>query len=80
MHRCRITIRGGLDDAGREAVGDFDIEPSGADTVLIGELDQSGIRPRWRGITSLEAWRWGIGRATVPERFGRRPLCGLTTT
>jgi hypothetical protein len=39
MHRCRITIRGGLDEAGRETFGDFGIEPSGADTVLIGELD-----------------------------------------
>jgi hypothetical protein len=33
-----------LDEAGREAVGDFDIESNGADTVLIGELDQSGPR------------------------------------
>jgi hypothetical protein len=44
MHRCRITIRGGLDEASREAVGDFDIEPNGADAVLTGELDQSGLR------------------------------------
>jgi len=43
-HRCRITIHGGLDEDGREAFGDFDIEPNGADTVLIGELDQSGLR------------------------------------
>jgi len=44
MRRCRVTIRGGLDEAGREAFGDFDIEPNGADTVLIGEPDQSGLR------------------------------------
>jgi hypothetical protein len=44
MHRCRVTIRGCLDEAGREAFGDFDIEPNGADTVLIGELDQPGLR------------------------------------
>jgi hypothetical protein len=44
MHRCRITIRGGLDEAGREAFGDFDIEPNGVDTVLIGELDQPDLR------------------------------------
>ena len=44
MHRWRITIRGGLDEGGREAFGDFDIEPDGVDTVLIGELDQPGLR------------------------------------
>ncbi len=44
MHRWRITIRGGLDEAGRKAFGDFDIEPDGVDTVLIGELDQPGLR------------------------------------
>jgi len=44
MHHCRITIRGVLDEAGREAFGDFDIEPNGADTVLIGELDQQDLR------------------------------------
>ena len=44
MHRWRITIGGGLDEAGREAFGDFDIEPNGADTVLIGELDQQDLR------------------------------------
>jgi hypothetical protein len=53
MHRRRITIRGGLDDAGREAVGDFDIEPSGADTVLIGELDQSGLRSLYVRVQAL---------------------------
>ncbi len=43
-HRCQITIHGGLGEDDREAFRDFDIEPNGADTVLIGELDQSGLR------------------------------------
>jgi hypothetical protein len=38
------TIRGGLDEAGGEAFGDLGIEPNGTDTVLIGELDQPGMR------------------------------------
>ena len=44
--RHRITISGDLGEAGREAFGDFDIEPRGADTVLIGEVDQ----PRMRSV------------------------------
>jgi hypothetical protein len=43
-HRHRIIIRGGPSEALRAAFGDFDIEPRGADTVLIGELDYSRMR------------------------------------
>ena len=60
MHRCRITIRGGLDEAGRETFGDFGIEPSG-DTVLIGELDQPGLR-------SLEVRLQALGLQIVDLR------------
>ena len=42
-HRYRITISGGLHDAGREAFGDFRIEPDGTNTALIADLDQSGL-------------------------------------
>ena len=38
--RCRITFSGVLDDADREAFGDFDIEVTDGYTVLIGEVDQ----------------------------------------
>lgn len=61
MHRCQITIRGGLDEAGRETFGDFSIEPSGADTVLIGELDQPGLR-------SLEVRLQALGLQIVDLR------------
>ena len=35
-HRYRITISGSLGETGREAFGDFGIQPDSADTVLTG--------------------------------------------
>jgi hypothetical protein len=42
-HCYRITIAGGLGELGQEAFPDFRIERSGADTVLIGDLDQAAL-------------------------------------
>ena len=42
-YRYRITVSGGLGETGREASGDFDIRPEGADTVLSGDLDQAAL-------------------------------------
>ena len=42
-HSYRITISGGLGKIGREAFGDFRIEPDGTNTVLIGDLDQAAL-------------------------------------
>ncbi len=42
-HRYRITIAGGLGEIGREAFGDFLIEPNGTNTALIGDLDQAAL-------------------------------------
>ena len=42
-HRYRITIAGGLGEIGREAFGDFLIEPNGTDTALIGDLDEMAL-------------------------------------
>jgi len=42
-HRYRITISGGLGETGREAFGDFHIERNGTNTVLVGDMDQSGL-------------------------------------
>jgi hypothetical protein len=42
-HRYRITITGGLCEIDREAFGDFRIESGGANTVLIGDLDQAAL-------------------------------------
>jgi hypothetical protein len=44
MKLCRITISGRLDEVGRKAFGDFDIEEAGEYTVLICEADQSTVR------------------------------------
>jgi hypothetical protein len=52
-HRYRITISGGLGEIGREAFGDFLIEANGADTVLIGELDQAALYGALNRILSL---------------------------
>ena len=42
-HRYRITIASGLGEIGREAFGDFLIEPNGTNTALIGDLDQAAL-------------------------------------
>lgn len=43
--RCyRIIVSGRLGEAGRVAFEDFRIEPHGANTALIGELDLLGLR------------------------------------
>jgi len=52
-HRYRITISGGLGEIGREAFGDFLIEANGANTVLIGELDQAALYGTLNRILSL---------------------------
>jgi hypothetical protein len=42
-HRCRITISGKLGEIGLEAFGDFRVEPYGAHTVMVGDLDQAAL-------------------------------------
>jgi hypothetical protein len=61
-HRYRITISGGLDEAGREVLADFAIEPDGGDTVLIRDLDQAALygalnRIQWLGLDLVEVRR-----------------------
>ena len=41
--RYQIIVSGHLGRAGREAFGDFHLEPHGTDTALTGELDRSGL-------------------------------------
>ena len=52
-HRYKITISGGLGDAGCEAFGDFQIERNGKNTMLTGELDQSGLYGALNRIQAL---------------------------
>lgn len=52
-HRYNITISGGLGDTGREAFGDFRIERNGKNTMLTGELDQSGLYGALNRIQAL---------------------------
>jgi hypothetical protein len=52
-HRYRITIAGGLGEIGREAFGDFRIEANGANTVLIGDLDQAALYGALNRILAL---------------------------
>jgi hypothetical protein len=42
-HRYRIVISGALRDVGREVFGDLRIEGNGADTALIGDLDDAAL-------------------------------------
>ena len=52
-HRYRIIIAGGLGRIGREAFGDFRIEPDGTDTVLVGDLDRAALYGALNRILSL---------------------------
>jgi hypothetical protein len=52
-YRYRITVSGGLGETGREAFGDFDIRPEGADTVLSGDLDQAALHGALDRIVQL---------------------------
>ena len=65
-YRYRITVSGGLGETGREAFGDFDIQPEGADTVLSGDLDQAALhgvldRIGQLGLEPIEVRRLGDG-------------------
>jgi hypothetical protein len=42
-HRYRITVSGALGEVGREVFGDLRIERDGANTVLIGDLDEAAL-------------------------------------
>lgn len=52
-HRYEITISDGLGDTGRDAFGDFQIERNGKNTMLTGELDQSGLYGALNRIQAL---------------------------
>jgi hypothetical protein len=52
-HRYRITISGHLGEIGREAFGDFRVEPNGTVTVLVGDLDQAGLYGALNRILAL---------------------------
>jgi len=52
-HRYGITVCGRLDEACREAFGDFDIELDGTDTVLTGDLDQAALCGALNRIAAL---------------------------
>lgn len=52
-HRYRITVAGKLDETGREAFAGLLIEPSGTDTVLIGDLDQAALHGTLNRIWAL---------------------------
>ena len=52
-HRYRIIVAGGLSETGREAFGDFRIETSGTNTVLVRDLDQAALYGTLNRILSL---------------------------
>ena len=43
IHRYRITVAGVLGETTGAWFEDFQIEPEGSNTVLIGDLDQAGL-------------------------------------
>jgi hypothetical protein len=52
-HRYRITISGKLGDIGREAFGEFRLEPNGNDTTLVADLDQAALYGALNRILTL---------------------------
>lgn len=52
-YRYRITVRGGLGEVYRQAFEGFIIDPDGADTTLIGDLDQAALYGTLNRIHSL---------------------------
>jgi len=61
-HRYKIIILGGLGETYREAFRDFRIEPNGTNTLLIGDLDQSGLYGALNRIQSLGLELVGLSR------------------
>jgi len=52
-HRYRITVSGRLGETIREAFGEFDIRPDGADTVLTANLVQAALHGALNRIGQL---------------------------
>jgi hypothetical protein len=53
IHRYRITIAGVLGETAGEWFEDFQIEPEGSSTALIGDLDQAGLYGALNRILAL---------------------------
>ena len=67
-HRYRIIISGGLGVIAREAFGDFLIEPNGANTVLIGDMDQAALSGALNRILALNLELVALSRLTDGQR------------
>jgi hypothetical protein len=61
-YRYRITIVGAIGMTCREAFGDFQIEPNGTNTVLIGDMDQPALYGALNRIQSLGLEHAGLSR------------------
>jgi len=68
----QITISGDLGDVGREAFGDFKIEPCEATTVLTADLDQAALYGTLIRIMSLGFELVRLDRVTGGRRTGSR--------
>jgi hypothetical protein len=61
-HRYRVLVAGELNEAARGVFDGWKIEPVGADTALIGDMDQAALhgvlnRVRHLGLDLVEASR-----------------------
>jgi len=68
----QITISGDLGDVGREAFGDFKIEPCEATTVLTADLDQAALYGTLIRIMSLGFELVRLDRVTGGRRTDGR--------
>ncbi len=66
-YRYRITVRGGLGVAYRQAFEDFAIESDGTETSLTRELDQSALYGALNRIQSLGLELVGLTRLADGE-------------
>ena len=61
-HQYRIIVFGALGDAGCEAFGDFRIERDGAQTALVGDLDQAALHGAINRILAFGLELIGLSR------------------
>jgi hypothetical protein len=66
-HRCQIIVSGGPGEIIREAFRDFDIERTGRNTALTGDLDPPGLRDALNIIRDLALELVGIVCLPQPD-------------
>ena len=70
-YRYRITVSGALGEVGREVLGDLRFECDGANTVLIGDLDEAALYGVLNRLLVLGLELVGLTRGPSPDGLTR---------